>query len=701
MICSLRRSGFVLFAAAFLAMSGCSGCRPVHVVKSTGRDKEKKDDHLTQARGLYRNATEAVTFRQANDQVNDYFAAHPDALAKYQPKDLAAQKEFLQKVVGLDTDEIAEVQHDRFKLLDARYLESCFLLRDAARAWDLPEKMSPLDRANFCFRWVVRQVALHETRDELLPPQFVLRRGSGNSGERAFVFLALLKQFNLDGCILALPGDGPIRPWLVGVLIEGKEQSDIYLFDPRLGLPVPGPDGKGIATLGQFKDPAKLLSGFKVADDALKYDVEHGQVAAAEIRLLMPLSALSARMQFLEKEVLHDYDRITLAVRPQELIKKFEALKEGPVAVWNTPPGKGVASALSPTRALRQFLPPDEGVDASKPKRLDAFNDQLVPVFSILRGLDRLKLSTSELPGDATSRLVDKASRLWTSFALSPQQQLVRGRLDDCSKRLVFMQMLLDEVDNEDWEHKVAEWRERVLAVYKAGHQGKIHELWHEDQWLDELLEKPDEAIAEQKKADGQPRPQRKVLGYIVLRALYEPLHSKTFYLLALRAQQLAELAAAAGGQAQAGGEWNLTAQCWLKYCRRDLAGSDSLKDLREGATKFAKNKSPALAVGLLNDEVAHIRQAAAGRLLYAQVQAQRQKPEEAVEVLKKLIKDLDALAKNSDFAALRDLVGLTADQRAQVEKVYADLFDPRGSLFWMRYTAALLLAELEQPAKK
>jgi hypothetical protein len=45
--------------------------------------------------------------------------------------------------------------------------------------------------------------------------------------------------------------------------------------------------------------------------------------------------------------------------------------------------------------------------------------------------------------------------------------------------------------------------------------------------------------------------------------------------------------------------------------------------------------------------------------------------------------------------------VGLTADQRAQVQKVYADLFDPQGSLFWMRYTAALRLAELEQPAKK
>ena len=36
--------------------------------------------------------------------------------------------------------------------------------------------------------------------------------------------------------------------------------KDVYLFDPNLGLPLPGPKGEGIATLAQANNPSSSPS---------------------------------------------------------------------------------------------------------------------------------------------------------------------------------------------------------------------------------------------------------------------------------------------------------------------------------------------------------------------------------------------------------------------------------------------------------
>ena len=47
----------------------------------------------------------------------------------------------------------------------------------------------------------------------------------------------------------------PAIVWLCAALIDGQA----YLFDARLGLAIPGPDGQGVATLNQaLADPAIL-----------------------------------------------------------------------------------------------------------------------------------------------------------------------------------------------------------------------------------------------------------------------------------------------------------------------------------------------------------------------------------------------------------------------------------------------------------
>src|SRR5262249_47024202 len=155
-----------------------------------------------------------------------------------------------------------------------------------------------LEQVRQAFDWAMRQVALETRSPDLQPPEFALRLGHGGPHERALVFLALLRQMDFDGCMIAYPGkDGPVY-WLAGVLLTDKGAATLSLFDPRLGLPVPAPDG-GVATLAQLRQQPDLLKRLS-AGAPYDYDVTPAQAAKAEVHVVLPLSALSARMRFLE-----------------------------------------------------------------------------------------------------------------------------------------------------------------------------------------------------------------------------------------------------------------------------------------------------------------------------------------------------------------------------------------------------------------
>src|SRR5262249_2233607 len=157
--------------------------------------------------------------------------------------------ELLTHQFHLDADELAEVNRSSFTLLDAHHLEFCFLLRDAVRSLRMDD-LTPLARVEAGFNWVIRQVGLRERPGGSLPPYFVLRRGWGTSQERALVFLALLEQLGIDSAMIALSIEGGGRRyWVAGALVD----KEIYLFDTRLGLPLPGPNGNGAATLTQVR----------------------------------------------------------------------------------------------------------------------------------------------------------------------------------------------------------------------------------------------------------------------------------------------------------------------------------------------------------------------------------------------------------------------------------------------------------------
>lgn len=262
---------------------------------------------------------------QVVDRLNQWLVAQPpldgwelDPLARELPEHLRGLPEF----TGL--------AERHFSREDGWRLQEVVWLRDVARG-AIGGRTDPRERAERLFAWVVRNIALEPSPPPAwvdgqprMPrePWEVLLLGRGTAEERAWVFALLARQVELPVVILALPAASPptapatsaasptpapavpttVAPtasapasaapsaktayappakpptpedqlafWLPAAWIDGE----LYLFDTALGLPIPGPQRQGVATLKQVRaDPALLA--------ALDLDAEHRYPVRAE-----------------------------------------------------------------------------------------------------------------------------------------------------------------------------------------------------------------------------------------------------------------------------------------------------------------------------------------------------------------------------------------------------------------------------------
>jgi hypothetical protein len=501
----------------------------------TGSGPKREDDNpLETARAALQRQTDLATCRSALQQVNTYLGANPNARRAARPADEARR---LQGLFGLDPGELAEVQGSNFTALDGHHLDACFLLRDAARALELkglpngpdgkPLQPTPLDRAAAAFAWVVRQVRPGPA-EEPAPSAFALRRGWGTSVERMLVFLDLLEQLrradgaDLVSCLVLCPDkEGKPRLWACGVVVG--DGTDVYLFDPRLGLPLPGPKGEGVATLAAVaKDPA-LLAQLTV-DDKHPYDVTAEQAKAAELRLYRPLSALAPRMKDLQDTWLGPAVPVRLAADAEKDLARLRAaakaqgLKENAVEVWK-----------EGAKLLRNFLPADEGgVDRPRPFLLRDLVGFTTPNDPSVVQMHRRQLFTLRIvPWASYPRQfrnpeqfrfdVGLGERLHTRFAEpflvaalgadQPRDLLLRGRYTEAARKLVEEQ---DEVwplvqrrraNAQDLDRRVADWAQKALSAYaaqlRAAHNPEglaaanqqVAEVWKESEPISILLQ--------------------------------------------------------------------------------------------------------------------------------------------------------------------------------------------------------------------
>ncbi len=210
---------------------------------------------------------------------------------------------------------------------DGNHLLETSWLRNIARE-ARGAQSDELSRATRLFDWTIRNIQLEdwsirkgtqvayrpakiEAKDKKNDVSYLAREvllfGRGDYVQRAWVFMLLARQENLDVVLLAVPdSDGPhgLRPWLPALVLGGE----LYLFDTYLGLPIPGPQGR-VATLSQVvADPALLRSldtppdSYPLARDDLQKVV--ALVEGSPAYLLRRMQAVETRLAGSKKVVL-------------------------------------------------------------------------------------------------------------------------------------------------------------------------------------------------------------------------------------------------------------------------------------------------------------------------------------------------------------------------------------------------------------
>ena len=283
-------------------------------------------------------------FSMASSHLNYYFEGAPDSEFTMDPP----ARQYL--LANIREGGVASLEGRKFTDRDARHIEDCLLYHGIAAR--VAGDGDDLTRVGRLFDWVARQVQLVPV-GTLVPPGLpqaqarpydVLIRGVGSEeagdaswAERSWSFIVLCRQIHIDAGFLALkrPGSEAPERWITTALVDGKP----YLFDARLGLPVPGPGGKGVATLEQAATDPEILRRLDLPGLA-PYGVSAADLAG-KVRVLIDSSTgyASPRMRALQQR-LASRNRMVLyrdpAAQRDAFLQALGARVED-VSLWTTP----------------------------------------------------------------------------------------------------------------------------------------------------------------------------------------------------------------------------------------------------------------------------------------------------------------------------------------------------------------------------
>ena len=591
-------------AFLLLALAGCGGSSGTTKSDGTNKADAAKVDPWDAAAKRLRKDTDLGTCRAALNQLNNDLANRPDVPG---PAPLAPDAEkALGAVFPLAPIDATEIRPAAFSNLDPAYLADCFYLRDAAKSLEVPG-VTPAKAVDLAFAWVCRQVHLNPwlrpvrqnlVEGTVVPPTFVLRRGTGSGLERAFVFLALLQQMGIDGCLVGpaasaneyavfvaygenkqpLTGSprGPF--WAVGARVG----ADIILFDPWRGEKLPG-------TLAALKtDPAPLKPWTE--DKRLYSGVTPAEVKDSRVYLVAPVSGLAPRLALLEEKLKAD-SGVKLAVNPAALRDSFlnEAVK-GPafpnpeVKFWNPPDDRFCYG-----RVLAAFLPFDEGgLDRDDPGvRLHTqFRVSLMPreVLVLPRELSEKAVR---------NRLISIAATVYEKAFFeppSPRERIQRGKFQEAARYLSEKQTAFtkgrERLRNNADEQAVVAWSKRASEVYA--------DLSRAENFTPSAVPEAQQAVADFWQRQGG------MAQLIVDRATAGVGQIESAFLIALCKHEEAERQQArrelpGGERADAKSAWEEAANAWRSYLddtRNDPAYADraaSVTAMADRAAALAK----------------------------------------------------------------------------------------------------------------
>lgn len=221
------------------------------------------------------------------------------------------ERELLSKLLGEEAAQFAAAP--RFSDRDAGQIRNALLFRAMAKqVAGMAE--TDVDKCVAAFELVTRQVTLAGAGAPPLTAFEVLLVGRGTAADRAWAFAEVLRQLNIDSVILTPRGADDPELWLVGAILPGE---GVYLFDPAVGLPIPGSanaDSDALlvsqpATLAEARANDALLRQFDVPGGAA-YPWTAGMLQHVSARLITHAGLSAARMASLEAVLPGDYTAI-------------------------------------------------------------------------------------------------------------------------------------------------------------------------------------------------------------------------------------------------------------------------------------------------------------------------------------------------------------------------------------------------------
>lgn len=351
----MRRLATCLTLLAFLA--GCVDRSAPTISKSADDNTAKAEqaiDILNYVAGLLNSPAEADAVESTSWDILDYNEAARRALESGVPPVLVPQlnqwivsqspladwrrdplletlPKPLQKLPQVD--ELAAMGYSPPDGLDLR---QAVWLRDASN-WAAGETQDDLERARRIFDWIVRNVQLDPPyTGNAVPRQAwqTLLLGHGPAIDRAWLFILMARQQGLDVVMLGnREGEGAAAEiWLPALFHEGE----FYLFEPELGLPVPGPGGEGIATLAQVAADDALMRHLDL-DDEHRYYKRAADLQEVTVLIEASPMYLAQRMALLESQLAGD-ESVVLSLDASTLAERLRSAKHvAEIRLWPLP----------------------------------------------------------------------------------------------------------------------------------------------------------------------------------------------------------------------------------------------------------------------------------------------------------------------------------------------------------------------------
>ena len=165
----------------------------------------------------------------------------------------------------------------------------------------------------------------------------LLLYGHGDFWQRSWLFMLLARQQGIEVAMLSAPGIASEKPlpWCTAVLLDER----LFLFDTRLGLPIPEENKQGVVELAEvMRNPRILgtaeLPGLLDLNPQKRYPVRHADAQRVTAFIDGSPHYLSRRMQQLQ-ETLTGAQRIVLATSTTDLANQLTRHKAiDQVQIW-------------------------------------------------------------------------------------------------------------------------------------------------------------------------------------------------------------------------------------------------------------------------------------------------------------------------------------------------------------------------------